>query len=128
MSRRVAIASLGVGVIGSLALLGAAAMRSCLAEPERTVPLAIPKPPKPPPPKPAAPPRHFAGPCRELHDFKFAAGHVGADGIPDEVITWTYARRAGRSARTRTATQEVPPQLADRTPMIRITYDYGGWK
>ena len=35
--------------------------------------------------------RAGAGACRELYDFKFPT-HVGADGIPDEVVTRTGSR------------------------------------
>src|SRR6266496_2711561 len=35
------------------------------------------------------PVEHHPGACRELYDFRFPT-HIGADGIPDEIVTRTF--------------------------------------
>jgi YD repeat-containing protein len=40
-------------------------------------------------------------------------------------FTWTY--RYDDAGNLLVKTREVPPQLVDRTPMVRITYDYSCW-
>ena len=58
------------------------------------------------------------GACSDRLDFKFAAGHIGADGIAEEVITRTFEN--GRAVREDWQRDDAPHRT------LRIEYDSAG--
>jgi YD repeat-containing protein len=56
-----------------------------------------------------APLAHYPGPCTEAFDFRFPT-HVGADGVPDEIITKTYDAH-GRLATLLSQRADAPDRI-----------------